>query len=167
MNFDNIEGLTDEDVNALYEDVEKLSTWYGTWCPSYHENPNSLCVNSLSAYATFGDCPITCEDTINFTSDAMNMKCQNLCGVDAKFTNFHLNAHSATVLHHSLYCHGLGYLPYRSGFYHGCYAGHYHSCFEGRWNYYIFGGSWGQYWTGTHAHPWVLGHSQCRVLHTR
>ena len=86
MDFDSIEGLTDEAVNFLYDDnVEHVGTWFGTYCRTFHNFSSSLCVNAFNS--TFAKCHIHCESSIQFTADAMQFKCNNYCGGASSFTD--------------------------------------------------------------------------------
>ena len=177
MNFENIEGLSDEDVNALYADEEKLVEWYGTFCKTVHADPNSLCVSFYSKYESSGHCALDCASTLTFTAEAMKAKCGELCGGGAELAleaNVHKNAHSASYYNGTAggYCHGCGFSGYaHSGW---CYHGHYHSCHEAAWYYagagknYNTGRYWGEHsFHGRHEHPWPIAYARCKALATR
>ena len=90
MNFDSIENLNDEDVNAFYDDsIEKTATWFGTYCKTFYNFKESLCKNSttFSGKQTFEKCPIHCEESINFTYSALQAKCNNYCGGSESFVD--------------------------------------------------------------------------------
>ena len=162
MDFDSIEGLSEEDINSMYENSDLIGNWFGTWCKTFYNDRESLCANSAAGYTTHGECPITCESTISFTTEAMDHKCKEICGSNATHINFHMTFHTASEGSFT-YCHGLGHVAsYR------CYKGHYHNCHEAAWYYKDHnGGTHHSYFHGRHEHPWPMNYSQCRVLKTR
>ena len=88
MNFDSIEGLTEREIMSLFDDnVEKtavsVTTWFGTYCKTYYNFNSSRCINSFSS--TWRYCPIDCDQTIRFTSMALQEKCNNYCGGTSSF----------------------------------------------------------------------------------
>ena len=171
MNFDSIEGLSEDAVNELYFDEEKMANWYGTFCKTVYADANSNCVSFFTRYADIGHCALDCANSITFTADAMKAKCAELCGGSADIAleaNVHKNAHSAYQNNaNNRYCHGIGYQTYCCGEVL-CYQGHYHSCHEAAWNYY---GKWYTnhygYFHGRHEHPWPITWSRCQALKTR
>ena len=176
MNFESIEGLSDEAINDLYADEEKLAEWYGTFCKTVYADENSNCVSFFTRYAHSGHCALDCANSITFTADAMKQKCAELCGGGADIAleaNAHKHAHSASYYggaggYHHHYCHGLGYYN------NPCYHGHYHSCHEAAWNYYrpawYNGGRpihTAGYFHGRHEHPWPITWARCNALVAR
>ena len=174
MDFDSIEGLSDEAINELYNDEEKLVEWYGTFCKTFYADANSNCVSFFTRYAHIGHCALDCASTITFSAEAMKMKCAELCGGGADIAleaNVHKNAHSAGYArgYRHGYCHGLGYCTHGNANSH-CYQGHYHSCHEAAWYYEGAGEAaagrfWGRaYFHGRHEHPWPIAWARCRAL---
>ena len=171
MDFDSIEGLSDEAINELYNNEEKLVEWYGTFCKTVYADANSNCVSFFTRYAHNGHCALDCANSITFTADAMKAKCAELCGGGAEIAleaNVHKNAHSASYAAYEgiYYCHGIGYQNNIQSGAH-CYKGHYHSCFEAAW-YYVgrINGSYRSF-HGRHEHPWPIEWNRCNTMLTR
>ena len=175
MNFDSIEGLSDEAINELYFDEEKLVEWYGTFCKTVYADENSNCVSFFTRYAHSGHCALDCANSITFTADAMKAKCAELCGGGAEIAleaNVHKNAHSASYVIYrdggGIYCHkcNSGSFVDSSGYnYEACYQGHYHSCHEAMWHYAGYGNFQGYCNTITrHEHPWPIAWARCTTL---
>ena len=172
MNFESIEGLAEQEINELYFDEEKLAEWYGTFCKTVYEDPNSHCVSFFLKYSHIGHCALDCASTITFTADAMKQKCAELCGGGTEIAleaNAHKHAHSATEFngYSAHYCVAGCYNPAR---HHGvCYLGRYHSCFEAVHNFQWMCGTYGGWPTShsRHEHPWPITWSRCQALKTR
>ena len=167
MNFDSIEGLSDEDINELYFEEEKLVEWYGTFCKTIYADDNSYCVSFFTRYAHIDHCALDCTNSITFSAEAMKAKCAELCGKGtdvALEANVHKHSysHAHPVFYGCGYCHGFGYVCYAD-----CHQSHYHSCHEAVWSYAMGHAGRYHYFHGRHEHPWPITWTRCQALKTR
>ena len=173
MNFDSIEGLSDEDINTLYSDEEMLSNWYGTWCKTVHADASSRCISSVSAYAKADHCGLSCVQTIEFSESAMNAKCNELCGAGSMTKLlFHFYFSRGEYRHdknYGFYCPAIGYVNGGSYWVH-CYhyfegtcAGmyHHHHLWHINHRHYT------NHYYATSGAQWSLQSTTCRTLLNR
>ena len=83
MNFENIEGLSKDKIEILYDDIFQsinIATWFNTYVPTFYFNSKSTCSNSWSSHMTIETCCLHSEQFILFTEDSMQKKCKAKCG---------------------------------------------------------------------------------------
>ena len=173
MNFDSLEGLSDEEISSLYMDEEKLADWYGTFCKTFYADSSSSCVSAVGAYATSNHCSLECTGALTFTERAMNAKCNALCGgggdsdLSLKSNTHIIYANDYNFTARNIYCYNVGHNTgnsYQATCFHWNYLTCHANYFKSHmWYYYGGGGHWGS-WQGNPASGWVSSHVPCQVL---
>ena len=84
MEFDNLEGLSVDQLEAMYDDNKDIiSTWFGTHCGTKGFHGQSKCENAFSRNHPF--CVLACDLQRFFTEYAFALKCENYCGEGALY----------------------------------------------------------------------------------